>query len=76
MLAEAGLPDGFSTDLWAMPVQRPYNPNARRIAELMQADLAKVGVGAETRSLEWAEYRSAPGRQVPAWHVRLDRRQR
>ncbi len=40
-----------------MPVQRPYNPNARRIAELMQADLAKVGVKAEIKSFEWGEYR-------------------
>jgi HEAT repeat protein len=38
-------------------VQRPYNPNARRIAELMQADLAKIGVTAEIRSFEWGEYR-------------------
>jgi len=57
LLAEAGYPDGFTTDLWAMPVQRPYNPNARRIAELMQADLAKVGVKAEIKSFEWGEYR-------------------
>jgi dipeptide transport system substrate-binding protein len=57
LLAEAGMKDGFSTDLWAMPVQRPYNPNAKRIAELMQADLAKVGVKAEIKSFEWGEYR-------------------
>jgi dipeptide transport system substrate-binding protein len=57
LLAEAGYADGFSADLWAMPVQRPYNPNARRIAELMQADLAKVGVKAEIKSFEWGEYR-------------------
>ena len=57
LLAEAGLPNGFETDLWAMPVQRPYNPNARRIAELMQADLAKVGIKAEIKSFEWGEYR-------------------
>jgi len=57
LLAQAGFPDGFSTDLWAMPVQRPYNPNARRIAELMQADLAKVGIKAEIKSFEWGEYR-------------------
>ena len=44
LLAAAGLKDGFTTDLWAMPVQRPYNPNAKRIAELMQADLAKSPV--------------------------------
>lgn len=27
LLAEAGYPSGFSTDLWAMPVARAYNPN-------------------------------------------------
>ncbi len=57
LLAEAGYKDGLTTDLWAMPVQRPYNPNAKRIAELMQADLAKIGVKAEIKSFEWGEYR-------------------
>ncbi len=57
LLAEAGYPKGFTTDLWAMPVQRPYNPNAKRIAELMQADLVKIGVTAEIKSFEWGEYR-------------------
>ncbi len=57
LLAEAGFPNGFTTDLWAMPVQRPYHPNAKRIAELMQADLAKIGVKAEIKSFEWGEYR-------------------
>lgn len=57
MLADAGLPDGFETDLWAMPVQRPYDPDARRIAELMQSDLAKIGVRAHIVSYEWGEYR-------------------
>ena len=57
LLAEAGYPDGFETDLWAMPVQRPYNPDARRIAELVQADLAKVGIKAKIVSYEWGDYR-------------------
>ncbi len=42
--------------IWAMPVQRPYNPNARRMAEMLQADFAKVGVEVEIVSYEWAEY--------------------
>ena len=55
MLEDAGvLP--LSMKIWAMPVQRPYNPNARRMAELMQADFAKVGVEAEIVSYEWGEY--------------------
>ncbi|MBF9235205.1 ABC transporter substrate-binding protein [Microvirga alba] len=57
LLAEAGYPNGLDTDLWAMPVQRPYNPNAKRIGELMQADLAKIGVKAEIKTFEWGEYR-------------------
>lgn len=55
MLAEAGV-SGLSTKIWAMPVQRPYNPNARRMAELIQADWAEVGVNAEIVSYEWGEY--------------------
>ena len=42
--------------IWAMPVQRPYNPNARRMAELLQADFAAVGVEVEIVSMEWGEY--------------------
>ncbi len=57
LLAEAGFPDGFETDIWAMPVQRPYNPDAKRIGELMQADLAKVGIKTKIVSYEWGEYR-------------------
>ena len=56
LLAKAGYPDGFETDIWAMPVQRPYNPNARRMAELIQADFAAVGVKAKIVSFEWGEY--------------------
>ena len=56
LLKEAGYADGFETDLWAMPVQRPYNPNARRMAEMIQADWAKVGVKAKIVSFEWGEY--------------------
>ena len=57
LLTEAGFPDGFSANLWAMPVQRPYNPDARRIGELMQADLQKIGVKVNIVSYEWGEYR-------------------
>ncbi len=39
-----------------MPVQRPYNPNARRMAEMVQADWAKIGVQAKIVTYEWGEY--------------------
>ncbi|AJD40153.1 MULTISPECIES: ABC transporter substrate-binding protein [Rhizobium] len=55
MLADAGVKD-LKMKLWAMPVSRPYMLNARRAAELMQADLAKIGVEVEIVTHEWAEY--------------------
>ena len=55
MLEEAGVKD-LSMKVWAMPVQRPYMPNARRTAELIQEDFAKVGVKVEIVSFEWGEY--------------------
>ncbi len=55
MLEDAGVTD-LSMKLWAMPVQRPYNPNARRMAEMIQADWAKIGVKSEIVSYEWGEY--------------------
>ncbi len=57
MLAKAGVKTPLEIDLWYMPVQRPYNPNAKRIAEMMQADLAKIGVNAKLVTFEWGEYR-------------------
>jgi len=56
LLAEAGVTN-LTTDLWAMPVSRPYNPNAQRVAELIQADWAAVGVTANIVTYEWTEYR-------------------
>ena len=57
LLKEAGVTTPIEIDLWYMPVQRPYNPNAKRIAEMMQADLAKIGVTAKLVTYEWGEYR-------------------
>lgn len=57
MLEAEGVTD-LTMKIWAMPVQRPYNPNARRMAELMQEDFAQVGVTVEIVSYEWGEYLS------------------
>ncbi len=56
LLASVGLADGFPIKLWAMPVQRAYNPNARRMAELIQEDWRAIGVAADIVSYEWGEY--------------------
>ncbi|KFX68460.1 peptide ABC transporter substrate-binding protein [Pseudomonas taeanensis MS-3] len=56
LLQEAGVAEGTEVSLWAMPVQRPYNPNAKLMAEMLQADWAKVGIKAKIVSYEWGEY--------------------
>ncbi len=56
LLAEAGYADGFETDIWAMPVARPYNPDGRTVAEVIQAQWAEVGVQAEIVSYDWGTY--------------------
>lgn len=56
LLTKAGLPNGFETELWVLPVSRPYNPNGKKMGEMMQADLAKVGIKAKIISYDWATY--------------------
>jgi dipeptide transport system substrate-binding protein len=56
LLAEAGYPNGFSTDLWVIPVTRAYMPNGQRTGELIQADWAKIGVKARIVTFEWGEF--------------------
>jgi len=57
LLAQAGFPNGFEVELWYLPVTRPYNPDGKRMAEMIQADWDKVGVKAKLLTFEWAEYR-------------------
>lgn len=56
LLAEAGLADGFEMELWAMPVPRPYMPDGAKVAEVIQKNLADVGIKANIVSYEWATY--------------------
>ncbi|WP_068317308.1 ABC transporter substrate-binding protein [Polycladidibacter hongkongensis] len=55
MLEAEGVKD-LKMKIWAMPVQRPYNPNARRMAEVIQSDFKNIGVDVEIVSYEWGEY--------------------
>ncbi|NNM73034.1 ABC transporter substrate-binding protein [Enterovirga aerilata] len=58
LLAEAGYAAGFETELWYLPVSRPYNPNGKRVAEMMQADLAKLGIQVRLMTADWSAYRT------------------
>jgi peptide/nickel transport system substrate-binding protein len=59
LLAEAGFPDGFSTTIWT----NEGNATRARIAELVQSNLADVGISLDIQILEWGTYleRTAEG---------------
>ncbi|WNC67424.1 ABC transporter substrate-binding protein [Thalassotalea nanhaiensis] len=56
LLSDAGLADGFSIDVWAVPVQRAYNPDARKMAKLIKSDLADIGIEVNIITFEWATF--------------------
>ncbi|CAN7521633.1 ABC transporter substrate-binding protein [Trinickia sp. LjRoot230] len=55
LLAEGGQPNGFATTIWVRPTGSVLNPNPKVGAELLQADLAKIGVKADIKVIEWGE---------------------
>ena len=61
MLAEAGLPDGFETELYVMNT----DPNPR-IAQAIQQDLASIGIKASIQSLAQANVIAAGGEKDQA----------
>ena len=61
LLAEAGYPDGFKTELWNMNT----DPNPR-IAQAIQQDLAQVGIDAELHSVASSIVIAAGGEEQQA----------
>lgn len=58
LLAIAGYPDGFETELWYMPIFRDYFPQPKKLAQAIQSQLAEVGIKAELVTYEWGTYLS------------------
>lgn len=56
LMKKAGLENGFETELWTLPVSRPYNPNGKKMGELMQSDLAKIGIKVKLMTYDWPTY--------------------
>jgi peptide/nickel transport system substrate-binding protein len=56
LLAEAGYPNGFSTDFWYIPVSRPYFPSGKEIGTAIASDLDKVGIHVNLLTEDWATY--------------------
>ena len=69
LLAEAGYPNGLSTDFWVMPVSRPYFPSPQPIAEAIVSDLGRVGIRATLRrETDWGTYLERRNRlEYPFW---------
>ncbi len=56
LLKKAGYPNGFEAELMTLPVSRPYNPGGKKMGEMMQADLAKVGIKVKLVTYDWTQY--------------------
>lgn len=56
LLAEAGYAEGFETTLWALPVPRPYIPDGRALAEVIQSQLNNIGIKAKIVTYDWGTY--------------------
>jgi peptide/nickel transport system substrate-binding protein len=61
MLQDAGL-DGLETELWYMPIPRPYMPDGKGIAQAMQSDLKEVGINVKLVTFDWTVYLEKTGR--------------
>ncbi len=56
LLAEAGYPNGFETTLWALPVPRPYIPDGRMLAEVVQSNLRDINIETKIVTFDWGTY--------------------
>src|SRR5207237_2030875 len=56
LLAQAGLANGFSTNLYYPTTPRPYMPEPQRIAEAIQADLQKAGIKVTLEPFEFGVF--------------------
>lgn len=68
LLADAGLPSGFATELWYPSTWRAQYPDPRRVAESVAADLARIGITVTVRAQEPAAYRAdIRADRLPLW---------
>ncbi len=56
LMKKAGHEKGFETEIWTLPITRPYNPNGKKMGEMMQADLAKIGIRVKLVTYDWGTY--------------------
>nr|WP_232364422.1 ABC transporter substrate-binding protein SapA [Salinimonas lutimaris] len=57
LLKEAGIEPGFTMTIWAIPIERAYNPNAAKMAELIQRYLSDVDINVNIVTYDWTTFR-------------------
>lgn len=62
LLAEAGFPDGFDTELRYMSAPRSYFPEPKSTAEALGSMLRQVGIRCELSAVEWGVYLEEVGK--------------
>jgi len=68
LLADAGVANGFATELWYRSSWRAYYPDPKRVAESVAADLAKIGIVATVRTEDAVAYfTDARAGRLPLW---------
>jgi len=58
LLKQAGLPNGFSTDIYYPTAPRPYMPEPQRLAETLQAQLKDAGISVTLEPYEFGVFLS------------------
>ncbi|MBV8491747.1 MAG: ABC transporter substrate-binding protein [Candidatus Eremiobacteraeota bacterium] len=56
LLAHAGFPHGFTTQLAYSDTPRPYLPEPRKTAEEIKRDLARIGINVELQAYNFADF--------------------
>lgn len=62
LMKEAGVGDGFKTDLLTWEAPRPYLPAPRDAVSLIKADLANIGIDVEIRTMKFGPFRAERGK--------------
>lgn len=57
LIERAGYPNGLDIRLYALPVVRAYNPDAIKMAKIIQSNLRDVGINVSIVSPEWGRFK-------------------
>lgn len=58
LLSQTNYPNGFDMTIWTMSAQRAYNPNAKKMAELIQQDLKRININVTISTFEFGTFLS------------------